>query len=492
MVAWALILLGIAGAGTVGTEGGALPPATHVIGGAAQEEEALGEPTSGPRPGAVGISLARAVATALDRNFGILAAGDSVAAAKQRETASRSQFYPTLTPQYLRSTEEQALALDASQRLPWTGGKLSAIAAVRSNTASEVGPSRFTDLRLLFTQPLLRGFGPTPTQYDLVNSQRARQSQERALDLGRQRLAVQVAAAFYQIVQQRQLLAVAEQSLKRSDGLRRASEARLEVGLVSKLDVFRAQLQASQAEDAMVRAQAALEDGLERFRVILGLAPTDATEPEAVTLPDPSADAPEPVEVLVSRALASRVELEETRDQVSDARRAASLTRQALLPQLDLNLALTRGGLGTTLGDSFRAADRGFSFFVTTSYPLSRGTAAAAKTVAEIELQARVRAVDQRRLEVESEVRGSAREMERIRKSVELQRKAVEVAEQQLRLATLRYQRGLASNFDVVDAEGRLIESRTALVGLRTSYQVARIELLRVTGALDLAREFGP
>ena len=76
------------------------------------------------------------------------------------------------------------------------------------------------------------------------------------------------------------------------------------------------------------------------------------------------------------------------------------------------------------------------------------------------------------------------------RKSIELQQKAVEVAEQQRRLATLRYQRGLASNFDVVDAEGSLVLARSALVGLLTSYRLARIELLRATGTLDVEREF--
>jgi outer membrane protein TolC len=472
-------------AGTVEAGGAAAAPAqeTPVVEAAAP---------SGPRPGAVGISLARAVASALERNFGILAAGDSVAAARLRETASRSQFYPTLTPQYQRSTDDQALAFDASQRLPWTGGRVSASAAFRSNLGADLPPSRFSDLRLLLTQPLLRGFGPTATHFELVNSRRARESQERALELGRQRLAVQVATAFYQIVQQRQLLAVAEQSLKRSEGLRRASEARLEVGLVSKLDVFRAQLQASQAEESMVRTEAALEDALERFRVLLGLSPADPTEPEAVTLPEPQGDVLEPVQTLVARALAHRLELEETRELAGDARRAASLARQSLLPQLDLNLGLTRAGFGATLADSFRGADRGFTFFVTTSYPLARAAAVAAKATAELEVAARDRALAQRRLEIESEVRGAAREMERIRKSVDLQGKAVEVAEQQLRLATLRYERGLASNFDVVDAEGNVILARTALVGLRTSYQIARIELLRATGSLDLAREFAP
>ena len=64
----------------------------------------------------------------------------------------------------------------------------------------------------------------------------------------------------------------------------------------------------------------------------------------------------------------------------------------------------------------------------------------------------------------------------------------MEVAAQQLRLSTLRYQRGLASNFDVVDAEGSLVLARSALVGLLTNYQVARADLLRATGMLDPAQ----
>jgi outer membrane protein TolC len=88
---------------------------------------------------------------------------------------------------------------------------------------------------------------------------------------------------------------------------------------------------------------------------------------------------------------------------------------------------------------------------------------------------------------VEAEVRAAVRELDRIQKSVELQKKGVAVAAQQLRLSTLRYQRGLASNFDVVDAEGSLVLARSALVGLLTSYQVARAELKRVTGELEVA-----
>ena len=68
----------------------------------------------------------------------------------------------------------------------------------------------------------------------------------------------------------------------------------------------------------------------------------------------------------------------------------------------------------------------------------------------------------------------------------------MEIAAQQRRLATLRYQRGLASNFDVVDAESSLVLARSTLVSLLTNYNVALLDLKRVVGTLDVDTEFPP
>jgi outer membrane protein TolC len=343
---------------------------------------------------------------------------------------------------------------------------------------------RSSDFRFLVTQPLLRGFGPNTTFYDLRNSRRSRESQERQYDLGRQRLIVDVTRSYYQVLQQRQLLAVAAQSLARSESLRKASTARLEVGLVSKLDVYRAELQASQAQESMVRAETSLDQELERFRTLLGLSPADPLQPEDVVLPEEVKDDVEPVEILTQRALQNRLDLLETSDEVDDARRTATLAKQNLLPQLDLNVGVTQIGTGPTFGRAISSSDRQVNVYFSTSYPLERSNEAANKAGAELDVNTRERTLRQRQLDVETEVRTAVRELQRIRKSIELQRKGMEVAEQQRRLATLRYQRGLASNFDVVDAEGSLVVARSALVGLVTSYQVARVDLMRVTGEL--------
>jgi outer membrane protein len=449
------------------------------------------EDSVAPTPGVPTLTLAAAVATALQQNFGLLSAADSVATSRMQETVARAQFYPKLLPTYGQSAYSRAIELDVRQRVPWTGATLSAGAAFRSSVEDAVALPRTSDARLVLTQPLLRGLGPNAAHYDIRNTERGRESQERSFELTRQRVAIQTTSAFYQVVLQRQLLGVARQSLRRSESLLAASEARLQVGLVSKLDVFRAELQASQAQEAMLRAETSLQTALESFRSTLGLAATEPVEPEAVDLPDNAATEPlEPIEVLVARGQQSRIDLTESRDQVEDARRAASLARQNLLPQLDLNFSMNQLGLGTSFGSAWKTADRRFSVYLSSSYPLERSAQSANRAEAELNLAGRQRGLRQQQLQIELEVRSAARELERLAKSIELQRKAVDIAEQQRQLATLRYQRGLASNFDVVDAEGSLVVARSALVGLLTSHRLARYELLRATGSLDVEREF--
>jgi outer membrane protein TolC len=215
-------------------------------------------------------------------------------------------------------------------------------------------------------------------------------------------------------------------------------------------------------------------------------------EPEASRLEETLPGGEEPLEVLIQRAFDSRLELRETRDQLADAKRSAALAKQNLLPQLDLGLGVSRIGFGPTYGDAYRVGDTQWSVFVSSAYPLERSNEKANKAVADLEVAARERLVRQREMEVESEVRSSVRDLERTRKSVELQRQAVEIAAQQRRLATLRYQRGLASNFDVVDAEGSLVLARSTLVSLLTNYNVALLDLKRVVGTLDVDTEFPP
>ncbi len=439
------------------------------------------------------LSLEEAVQLALVNNLQLLSTLDVVQGAQISKQVSESRFNLKLTPSYARglgdqSTIDQRFGLEASRLLSFG---TTVTGSYRSDaTNSSLGNFNNSSISLGVTQPLLRGFGQRATTFDLENSRRGVQGAERNLDLTRQRLAVDVVASYFNIVRQRGLVEVAEKSVERTKELLRASEARLEVGLASKLDVFRAELQLSQAEDSMILRSEALELAHDAFKFNLGLGPhervsIEVVEPEYRPL---AIDLNEMTEL----ALQNRIEVREERDRITDSQRGLAVSKQSLLPQLDLNMRYEKRGIGDSLISSFGFQDSAFNVFLSTSYAVDRTSENASFALSQIDVDARRRSLRLVEYNVVNEVRAAARSVERVGKSILLQERNIDFAEKQLRLATLRYQRGLASNFDIIDAENNLIQARSNYVSLVTDHHVAQIQLKRVTGSLDIETEFAP
>jgi outer membrane protein len=439
------------------------------------------------------LTLAEAVQLALVGNLNLMSSVDSLTSAEVSEGLARSRFGLKVTPSFARgfgpeSSFEQRYGLDVSKRLPF-GTTLTT--SWRSDLAeNELGNLASSNWGVTLTQPMLRGFGPRATQFDLVNAQRGRQASSRNLELARQRLAVDVVANYYNIVRQQGLVEVADKSRRRSEELLRASEARLKVGLASRLDVLRAELQLSQAEEALINRREALEQAMDNFKFSLGLGPEEEVRLKIVE-PDYQPVSLD-LEELSRKALANRIELAEERDRVSDARRQVAVSRQNVLPQLDLNLRYSESGIGASLRNSLDFRVKAFDVFFSTSYALDHSSESAALAQSQIQLESRQRGVRLAEHNIQNEVRTAVRNVERIGKSILLQERNIDFAEKQHRLANLRYQRGLASNFDIIDAENNLIQARSNYVSLLADHHVALIQLKRVTGVLDLEQEFVP
>ena len=89
--------------------------------------------------------------------------------------------------------------------VPWSGapGRVSELPLVHP---WGLPTTRASDLRVTLSQPLLRGFGPTPRTSTSRTAARGCRTRSGRYELSRQRLAVDVTGAFYQIVKQRELL----------------------------------------------------------------------------------------------------------------------------------------------------------------------------------------------------------------------------------------------------------------------------------------------
>ena len=439
------------------------------------------------------LTLEGAVKLALINNLNLQTSVDSVEGSHISESLARSRFGIQVTPSYARGIGQEAVVdqrfgLEVSKLLPYG---TTVIGRYNIDQASNyLGNYNNSNLSLGVTQPLLRGFGRKTTEYDLVNARRSLQSSERNLEVARQRLAVDIVSNYFNIVRHQGLVDVAEKSMERNRELLRASQARLEVGLASKLDVFRVELQLSHAGEALILRREAHELALDFLKFNMGLSPVDQVSVEII---EPEY---EPVtfdlDTLTSQAIANRVEVREERDRIHDADRSLSISRHNLLPELDLNLRYEQRGVGGSAYSGFVFPNSAFNALFSTRYPLDRSSEKASFARSQIDSNAARRSFKLLEYNIVKEVRAAARNLERTGKSILLQERNIDFAEKQLRLATLRYQRGLASNFDIIDAENNFIRARSNYVSLVADHHVAQIELKRVTGTLDLESEFAP
>jgi len=305
---------------------------------------------------------------------------------------------------------------------------------------------------------------------------------EAVRDAVRLALTARIAAGYYglvaldaQVATTRRALELREESL----GLQRR---RREAGLISDFE-----LRQLQAEAATLRAQL---PPLERDREVaeVALAALLGRSPRAVfedALPRPAARADGAAVAiptgLPSELLLRRPDLVEAEQRLVAANARVALARSAYFPSIRLTGAL--GSESAELSDLFTGPAGIWSVAASLAQPIYAGGRLRAQREAA---EARERAA---LAQYQGAVRNAFREVRqalvaqvRARESFAAQDARVVALEETLRLARLRYENGVASQLDVLDAERGLLDAQTA-----------RIEALRVqrTAVADLYRALG-
>lgn len=445
----------------------ALPAAAHAAG------------QSGGASGPVeAVDLERAIREALERSPALQSSIDDVALAEISQAAAKGQYRPRLTPGFSAMTEpdgsiHRQVGVSLGQRFTF-GTEVSVRADTQAYSVS-------------VTQPLLQPFGPAATA-DLTNAQRAVDSATRRAVLAREHLMLDVARTYYSVLAQQRLVDAGTRAVTRAQTLRASSEARTAVGLATRLDVLRADLLEAQAHAQLDLQQEQLAEHTDRLKVLLG---RSLASPLTLADGDPWTPADSPPDVplvqLTASARGSRVELLDAREAVRDAERMVSVARWQLVPDIGVTAGYTHLGIAVPLAEvSTRPRLGGWFAGISTTYELNR-SANTAVASAEVRVRAARRRLSDLEQQVEADVRRAHRARERAGASVTIQTRAVELARQQLRLAEMRYERGLAGNFDVIDAETNVLQSESSLIAAHVARALADLALDRATGQLSPA-----
>ncbi|GAA3763704.1 TolC family protein [Terriglobus aquaticus] len=323
---------------------------------------------------------------------------------------------------------------------------------------------------------LVTDFGRTSA---LVSSSRYNeQAQESAATLTKAQVRLNVRAAFYQVLGAEAVLHAAQAAQSNRHLVAQQLNALAQSELRSTVDVNFAEVLASEADLAVVRAQSVVAQQRAHLTTAMGVSKTITAPLAESAMPGPLPPAPD---ALQSQAQSQRADLGIAEAQQKSAQQFATAEKRLQYPTLTVGAAA--GDIpfrDHTLHDSYAAA--GFNLNI----PIFNGGLFTARR-AEAESEARARSSDvaELHLEITEQVRNSWQRANEAYQSLAVTDRLVAQSKEALRLARARYDAGLGTIVELNEAQVNETSAEIAVADANYTYLSRRAELDFAAGLLN-------
>lgn len=406
------------------------------------------------------VTLDEAITTAVANNPGLAIARERVQRAENqlREARGQSRFRINIDSDYSRTGPRQTFTI------PGPGGEEQTIeASPESQLTASATASQPIDIsgRLSLIRQLAM------LQLDIQTFDEARTLQRLILD---------VKEAYYNVLRSEGAVDVAQASLDVAEERLRLARARFEAGVVARFDVTRAEVDVANLRQTLIEAQANVEIAKGVMNTVIGLNANQPTEVQGQAVPI------EPVtvdiEAQTNLALDARPEIRQALLGVDLAQRNVRFTAKEDEPSLAA-FARTNWRNETS---AFQPNQTTYTIGANVTWPIWTGGVTQARVAQARNDEGIARQnLDQATLGVTLDVRTAAENVMESSRRVETAEANVELAREALRLATIRYEEGVATEVEVIDAEAALTQALTNLVNSRYDYLTALAQLQRAT-----------
>ena len=302
-----------------------------------------------------------------------------------------------------------------------------------------------------------------------------------------QTFTVDVATQYYRILQ---LKDISKNEHASEERLRRLVEVQTEnakAGRIAPFKVDQARQDVLQAQDRVQRADANYESALDDFKIQLSIPICAALQLDHEELNQLRVlglrEAPLSETAAIPLACRHRLDLRNERDRAHDAKRHVLVARDAVRGQLDLSVGprfATRDRQPLNLLDLTPSA----LLQLELDLPLERTQERNAWRRACLAAVRARRGAERLGDQVVLQVREAYRRIERARRSFNIQKEGVAVAERRVESTEMHLDRGTASIRDRLDAEASMVQARNALTSALVDHATIRLALLRDIGIL--------
>jgi outer membrane protein TolC len=409
----------------------------------------------------------------------------------------------------------------------WRGGGNYSVAWTNSrldspSTVNVRNPQYQSGLTASLVQPLLRGFRIDATRAQLQTNRISRDNDEITLNSTTLSTQASVRNAYWDLVYAVQAVEAAQSSFDLASRLVKDNQARVEIGTLAPIDIVTAQAEEATRRQTLVQAQATLRTSELALKRLIVSGTDDPLWTSSINPVDRPPTTPEPInlEMAVTRALSQRTDLIQSRNnlRISDInlRNQVDQTR----PQLNLTATYGLAGLGgpflvrtgsvdditgtqptSIVPSGYLDALRNISGFdaptwtvgLTFAYPIGQSAQEANVARSRLALdqtQANLKALE---LQIATDVTNAALTVQSSLESVQASSVARELSQKRLEAAQSKFEVGMATNFEVVQAQRDFTDSRNNELRAILNYRKALVnfETVQVVGTRGVTAGVG-
>jgi outer membrane protein len=379
-----------------------------------------------------------------------------------------------------------------------------------------LNPAYNSGLSVAFTQPLIRNRGMFVNRIPIMMAQSRLKKAGFDLKTSLITLLTNAELAYWQTVQLRENLRVQESALDLADKFLKRSQRELELGAISKLDIYQPQLQFVQAQASVSQATYLLLQQEDALRKQMGAdldpdirkLPIVLTESVAAPLDGGRLDA----EMLIEKALLMRPDLRSQMQDLDTDDLTIKQVSNALRPDLSLTGVYTSQGIGGTFfqrtnvfngvanqstvtqilpggfGDSldqlFGFGFPVYGFGIRLRLPIRNRQSAADMADALVNKRRDALQIRGTEQQVRLDVLTSANLVESSKVSLDLAIKSRDFAQKRLDAENKKYELGTSQIFLVLQAQTDLINAESNVVIQSINYKRNILNMLQTTGQL--------
>jgi outer membrane protein TolC len=498
-------------------------PATAIPNQGNVDHYEVGQAVPEVQPGTkmLNLTLEQAMEMALENNLSLKAARLTPQTVDYQLASARAAFMPQLggTYSYNDRTTLSTDTLDQTssyfsrqnnyniniqQTTPWFGGRFSGQFTsgrlFTSNPRQPVNPTLSAGGQFTYTQPLLRGFAIDNARNQVRTLGVQRQVADLQLTTTIENTKASVRTAYWNLRQAIEQIEIQRRSLDLANRLYQDNKTKVDIGTLAPIETTTSETQVANAEQALLQAQTQWVTSELTLKQLIASGPDDdvfkavtINPVESATLSVQSVDIP----AAVQSAIAARTDLVEARRNLDISRMNLEVTHESTRPQLNLQAGYSVSGQNAGIFDEdgnpigvtgYGAAfNQAFGLDLPTwnlqfnvTYPLFMRAARANYARAQIQLDQSVANLKAQELTVTADVTNAGLAVENSYKQYQAAQKAREVAEKNADAEQTRFDVGMSTNYNVVQAQTNLTTQRLTELQALIRYLNAVAEFDRI------------